>query len=449
MIYEHLRRYGESCPHRYHTPGHKGAGEFEALFPGAGMDITELDFSDNLLCPRGILRQAQEAAADAFRVEMCRFVTSGTTVGNQIMMLTAKRLGGKVLLSRNSHRSLFAALELFEIPAAFFEREEEIPGLLSADREISAVVITYPDYYGRFCALESLAQSVHAAGRYLFADGAQGSHLGFHELLPVPLSRCCDLFTLSAHKTLPALTQGSYLMCSAQALFEIVEECWELLHTTSPSYPIMASLEWAACYMREQGRERLEELRQQLVQENNDFRTVRRVDSPDFTRLVFDFSALKLRDAELDEFFRRRSVYPEICDPECSVFLLSAMDGRESVRILYEALHELDQSFPPKGKSLFSRIFSFGKSGEFRRCERICGYLDAVRASSEWVPLKRASGRTAARNVGEYPPGVPLILAGERIDAEAVEYLQRRSDRLFGNRGNLICVTERSCDDSL
>lgn len=95
---------------------------------------------------------------------MCRFVTSGTTVGNQIMMLVAKRLGGRVLLSRGSHRSLFAALELFEVPSVFFTDEEEIPALLKANPDIAAVIVTYPDYYGRFCQIEALAQAVHAAG---------------------------------------------------------------------------------------------------------------------------------------------------------------------------------------------------------------------------------------------------------------------------------------------
>lgn len=447
VIYEHLKRYAESGTRRYHTPGHKGASEFEALFPGAALDITELDFSDNLLCPQGILKEAQELVADCYRVEMCRFVTSGTTVGNQIMMLVAKRLGGKVLLARESHRSLFAALELFDVPAVFFTDEEEIPALLRADPEISAVIVTYPDYYGRFCRIEDLANAVHAAGRYLFADGAQGSHLGFHERLPVPLSRCCDLYTLSAHKTLPALTQGSYLMCSSQSLFDSVEVCWELLHTTSPSYPIMASLEWAALFMRNSGCERLERLRQQLATENTEFRMVRRIESPDFTRLVFDFSGLKIKEPELAAFFRKRGIAPEITDVDRCVFLLTVMDEPQSVSVLMDAVHELDERVPAMGSSIFSKWFGKSRKGIFPVSERACDYLDAVRAPAEWVPIKRAAGRVAARNVGAYPPGVPLLLAGERIGAEAVEYLQRRQAKLFGNRENLICVTaERDAD---
>ena len=441
VIYEHLKRYAESGARRYHTPGHKGASEFEALFPGASLDITELDFSDNLLCPQGILKEAQELAADCYRVEMCRFVTSGTTVGNQIMMLVAKRLGGRVLLSRASHRSLFAALELFEVPSVFFTEEEEIPALLKANPDIAAVIVTYPDYYGRFCQIEALAQAVHAAGRYLFADGAQGSHLGFHERLPAPLSRCCDLYTLSAHKTLPALTQGSYLMCSSQSLFDSVEECRELLHTTSPSYPIMASLEWAALFMRDSGCERLEQLRRQLAQEDLEFRTVRRIETPDFTRQVFDFSGLKLREPELADFFRKRGIVPEILDVDRSVFLLTAMDGPESVSALMNAVHELDESVPARGNSIFSKWFGKRQDGIFPVCERVCDYLEAVRAPAEWVPFRRAVGRIAARNVGVYPPGVPLLLAGERIGADAADYLQRRQAKLFGNRGNLIRVT--------
>lgn len=447
MIYEHLKRYAESAAHRYHTPGHKGAEGFEALFPGAALDITELDFSDNLLCPQGILKEAQELVADCYRVETCRFITSGTTVGNQIMMLVAKRLGGKVLLSRASHRSLFAALELFEVPSVFFADEEEIPSLLKDNPDIAAVIVTYPDYYGRFCKIEALAQAVHAAGRYLFADGAQGSHLGFHEGLPVPLSRCCDLYTLSAHKTLPALTQGSYLMCSSQALFDSVEECRELLHTTSPSYPIMASLEWAAFFMRNSGRERLEQLRLRLEREDTEFRTVRRIETPDFTRLVFDFSGLKLREGELADFFRKRGVVPEILDLDRSVFLLTAMDEPESVSTLMNAVRELDGSFPARGNSIFSKWFGKSRENFFPVCERVWEYAKAVRAPFEWVPIKRAAGRIAARNAGVYPPGVPLLLAGERIGADAVEYLQRRQAKLFGNRGNLIRVAiEREGD---
>ena len=132
---------------------------------------------------------------------------------------------------------------------------------------------------------------------------------------------------------------------------------------------------------------------------------------------------------------------PEILDVDRSVFLLTAMDGPESVSALMNAVHELDESVPARGNSIFSKWFGKRQDGIFPVCERVCDYLEAVRAPAEWVPLRRAVGRIAARNVGVYPPGVPLLLAGERIGADAADYLQRRQAKLFGNRGNLIRVT--------
>ncbi len=426
-----VREYAAKNSRRFHTPGHKADEAFRAHFPGAELDITELWFSDNLHCPEGAIARAEELAARAWNCSFARFVTSGSTLCVQIMVRAAASEGKKLIIPRASHASVYNACELFGVqplPLGEEELSARCAGsLLASDPEIAGVLVTSPDYFGKaFSELPALSREVRRRGKLMLCDGAHGAHLGFAPGLPPPPAQFCDLTAVSAHKTLPALTPAALLLGAPRAR-ELAFRAFGLLHTTSPSYPVLASVDYARAYMQAYGGERLLRLREfrQRLETELAGSPVRLPQADDYTKVTADISALNVTVAELREYLESRKVYPEITDRERLLFMLTVCDSESSLAALIRALKGLPERFSPREGGERKREI-------FPRPRRSMGYLEAVSADREYVELQNLAGRTAAANVVKYPPGTPEVVAGEVISELAAEHLQSHRESLTG-----------------
>lgn len=432
---------------RFHMPGHKGClpGAFSEIAP---LDVTELAFSDNLYMPQTILAQAQALFAEACGSKGSYMVTDGASAAIAIMLGAAAGWGGKVLCTRNIHRSVTDACVLWNIQPVFIPSETDANGLLlplrpeTAEKyfqenpDVTALLVTSPDYYGKTAQMEKIAEVTHAAGKLFLVDEAHGAHLPYFEgLLPKSAGACGgDLWVHSMHKTMGALTQAALLHCNSTALKDRIEALLPLCCTSSPSYPIMASMDLSrAFYASELNneaflgkilslRERIAAIQGLALLPQNEI---------DITRLTIDVS-LRCGGTAADRFLAGKGIMVEMSDPRHIVLILTPYD--RDYHSLVQALEQLP--FDP----IPAKDIPLPHLPATRLCPR-----DAFFSQWDWLPLQKAKGRISAGSIGVYPPGIPVFCGGEEMDEAGIQYLltmQEQGCALFGCKSGLCAVVK-------
>lgn len=446
----------------FHMPGHKGGRLMPDLssFSFAQMDLTEVSGLDNLQTPEGIIREAQLLAAKAFQSDACFFVVNGSTSGIHAMIMAAFKQGDQVLIPRNCHKSVWGGLVLSGAEPVFVQPEydeerclvthvtpEMVRQAIIENPNAKGMVITNPDYYGLCPQLSEIQKILALHKMNLLVDEAHGPHLIFHPDLPPSAAQCnADLWVQSAHKTLPALTQASYLHIGNQInaldtyLLERVTQYHRLLQSTSPSYLIMASLDYARAYMDEQGKEALDKLLEHLTWTRRELRalgidTMEDFNRPeiyqiDATRLVLDISELGLSGFQGEEILRQAGVQVEMSDSQRLVLVCTVADHREDFERLVDACKQL--SIHMRKREIKSRKLTISR--EIPR--QMLSPKEAFAGNVEWISLEQAAGRICGgAPVGPYPPGIPKYYPGELITASGLEELlenQMQGANLFG-----------------
>ena len=372
----------------FHTPGHKRAGA----------DITELSYSDNLYAPQGVIAEAERDVAHVLGANRSFLLTDGSTSGVFSMLAAVKKEGvSRIAAPAYSHVCVRHAcevlgLELIEIPQtvrAGIPRQPSEEDLETALGYAEALLLISPDYYGNLAPL-SFARTLCAAQKKPFLiDGAHGSHLHFTNDYA---GRYADMWVDGVHKSLPALTQGAVVSAAnafwADRLFESVR----LFRTTSPSYPILASVEYAVKYPRN---EMIEKSAQALK------RALGAYPNDDWTKLVLPFGK---KTDEAQKYLEKRGIYPEFNDGRYLMFYLSPATTVGDLKKLCTVLEKLP------------RVEVFDTEGEIKR-----GNTRAKK--TEWIPLTEAVGRTCAEDAGLFPPCMPLLKKGDTVTERMVSRL--------------------------
>ncbi len=319
---------GQRTPHiSFHTPGHKRSGE----------DITELGYSDSLLTPTGVLLAAERDVAEILRARRSFLLTDGSTCGIFSMLYALKLRGVRSLaFPVSSHRSVYNACRALGLEPVLIPQEvrEGIPrqpteeALSAAAERADALLLTSPDYYG-FLAPMSVAKEIcriHA--KPLVIDGAHGSHLHFTDMYA---GNFADMWVDGVHKSLPALTQGAVVSCKAEAWEGPLTEGVKTFRTTSPSYPIMASVEEAVKFPRNEDIERAAEAFKRA------FGAVR---NDDWTKILILFGE---HADGAQRALEESGVYPEFNDGNYLLFYLSPCTKESELELLGEILKGLSR----------------------------------------------------------------------------------------------------------
>lgn len=390
----------QKSPHfSYHTPGHKRAG----------FDVTELSYSDNLSCPSGCIRQAETELAALVGANRSFLLTDGSTSGVLSMLYAAKTLGVKRLAAETTaHKSVFNGAKLLGIELLLYPPYEggryAITKAEDAVSAADALIVTSPNYYGKIPPLYDLKKLCESRGKLLLADGAHGGHLRHTPSLYA--GEYAEMWVDGVHKSLPALTQGALANAkterSANALFEGVD----VFRTTSPSYPILASVEYAVRYP---AAPEIEKSVRALAAKYPAYLTV----NDDWTKLVARFGA---NAREADGGLQKRGIWSEFCDGENLLFYFSPASKLSDITRLEHALKELFSLYPPATE----------------KAEEACAQrLVSVSGTKKLVALREAEGKIAARNCGLFPPCTTLIFAGERATAEKLKKIEE-APNVFG-----------------
>lgn len=432
-LYDFLAEAGAHGRVAFHMPGHmRSASRFDWIAPFAPIDFTEIDGLDDLHAPEGILRDAMERAALRFGAERTFFLVGGSTVGVLASVTAVCRRSGRahptLLLARNCHKSVWHASLLNRASLRFVQPEihplgfcldvkpEAVRAAMETGGRPDAVVVTSPTYDGVVSDIAGIAEVCHRAGVPLIVDAAHGAHLGFLDpAVPSPVACGADLTVMSLHKTLPSLTQTG-LLHAREAFTDLAAECLDLYETSSPSYPLMASIDGCVAAMGDpslfaQWRARIDELRRAA---GDLFAKPAGVFAFDESKLIL--SADGLSGPETAALLRREyNIEPEMVSAKYVLLMTGAGTGRRHV----DALTPFLERFRGRG-----RRFPDEPLPAPALPEPAMRMDEAMRRTAEIVPPEEAEGRIAATLVTIYPPGIPLAVPGERIDRRVIEAIR-------------------------
>ena len=413
--------YGMLSTHRhgkhisFHTPGHKRKG----------WDITELTYSDNLSCPQGCILEAERDIAEILGANASFILTDGSTSGVFSILYAARGLGVKrVAVCAASHKSVFNACAALGITPLVYPQKTKgkIPYLrtmYALNEEFSqifsvadALFFTSPDYYGNIAELSAIRRYCDENKKLLLIDGAHGGHLHFDRR--VYAGEYADMWVDGVHKSLPAFTQGAVVSARDNRTAEALRRAVDVFRTTSPSYPIMASVEYAVKYPENS---KLKALATEF--EKNEQRIYF---GGDWTKLcaVFGENAFAVQK-ELEN----QSIYAEFCDGNTVTFYLSPATKIREFWVLKKKLTALFTKYPcAETEAEKPPVYEKG-AGE-----------------SEWTDLESAEGRVCANACGLFPPCTPLLAVGEVITEEKLRLLQS-AEQVFGLYENRILVFKK------
>lgn len=453
-IYNYLRKYAKEEINIFHMPGHKLSRGLpkELTNDLLQLDVTEVEGTDNLHYPEGIIKEAQELAARAFGADRTFFLVNGSTSGIQAAIMSVCTRGQKIIIGRDSHKSVVSGLILAGAEPVFVYPEynkefgihegisaKSIDDALIANPDASAVLITRPNYYGICSDIETIVDVVHSHGKPLIVDEAHGAHFPFSPLLPYSSNQYnADICIQSAHKTLPAVTQGAYMHVNgARVDIEKIKFNLAMLQTSSPSYIIMTYLDIARELMQTEGRQRLES----LIGEINIFKSriekisgykvlsdrdlgINTIQDP--TRLVLNVKGLGISGFKADSILREQmAVQVEMADYENIVLISTIADKMLVFESLYESLINLAQlPFDGACNMKTEKLHEFITQQKSEEITSEMSPYEAYAAQKESVELKLSQGRTCAGIITPYPPGIPVLYPGEIIDRSKIDYIE-------------------------
>lgn len=443
-LYDYLKDYAASGIIPFHMPGHKlGKGlphDFGRNL--ASFDITEIPGSDNLHNPTGIIKKAQDLAAEAFGSNRTFFLVNGSTCGIYAMISTICKPGDSLIVARDCHASVISGMMLAGVKPIFIMPEynsilgittsirvDEIRQVLANNPSAAGVLLTRPNYYGICCNIEEIAAAVHSYGKILAVDEAHGAHLRFGTKLPkCAMDAGVDICVQSAHKTLPALTQGAYLHVKSEGIdLERLQYYLTIYQTSSPSYIIMASLDMAREIMQMEGRVKLDTLISLIEEKKTDFydESISFVDNSiikdyctDPTRLVINTAGLGISGFEAEIRLRQiNNIQVEMSDLYNLVCIATVCDTEDSINSLFLSVKQLCRQFAGRNPlQVFSRDF-------MPELPQRCEYSGIMELGSELVVLSKAANRMSKGIIAPYPPGIPVVCPGETISQTAVDYI--------------------------
>ena len=409
--------------------------------PGS-WDLPELPEIGGPLEAEGAVARSQRRLADVVGVDHCWFGVNGATGLLQAGLLAMAQPGEAVLLPRNAHRCLIAACELGGVMPVFlpvpFLSECGHAGAMTANglqqsldpwpdpgRPIAGAVLVHPTYHGYSAEIAELIELLHARGLPVMVDEAHGTHLAFGSTQDSPMSALnagADLVVHSLHKSAPGLAQTAVLWHRAERVDHArLQHSLRRLQTTSPSALLLASCETTLDWMLSSDWSSLVEARRSEASNLIDHlkgRGVRLHPTDDPLRLILATAEVGVSGLDADEHCMLKGLIAELPEPLCLTFCLGFARHRGLARQLERTWQQLVNEGdgvpltaipdPPLHSTSIPALTPD----------------EAQRLPSSIRPLGDCVDRIAAELICPYPPGVPLLVPGERISAARCRWLQ-------------------------
>ena len=442
MLDTKLRNYADTDTYPFHMPGHKrNMDGFENPY---NIDITEITGFDDLHHADGIIKEAQQRAAKLYGADRCYYLVNGSTCGILSAISATTKKGDKIIVARNCHKSVYHALYLRELQPVYVYpevsdyniqgqiRKEDIQEILEQNTDIKAVIITSPTYDGVVSDIAEIAKLVHAYNIPLIVDEAHGAHFGLDESMPQnAINLGADCVIVSIHKTLPAFTQTALLLVNeGKTDCQKIEEFLDIYETSSPSYILMAGIEKCIRIMTENSKELFAVLNQNLDGFYKKMQALQKLHvliEEDFKEKAFEFDRTKILIStentditghQLKEILTDRyQIELEMSCENYALAIATVMDEEDGFRRLAEALIEIDSNCNIQ-KNSYSIREIYTKPVRKYEIHEIDNF------SKEKVSLQQAEGKISSEYIYFYPPGIPILVPGERINSQNIKAIE-------------------------
>lgn len=475
-FFEKLVDYARMAKDAWHTPGHSSgdsvknseyAGDFFRFF---GENLFQADLSvsvpmlDSLLEPRGVIKEAQELAARAFNARYTFFTTNGTSTSNKVLLQTLLKPGDAILLDRNCHKSVHygvivaGAEPIYLMPSVnntygIFGPVpkqrilESMDSALAAGKRLKVLILTNCTYDGLIYDIKDIVTEAHRRGIKVIVDEAWFGYANFHRAFyPSAMAAGADYATQSTHKTMSAFSQASMIHVQDpdfESLQEFFQENFNMQASTSPQYPMIASLDAARRQMAMEGYALLQrtlELAAALKKSINALKRFRVLELEDLiseevrgdgirldpTKLTIDVSASGYSSKEIEHLLlTKHNIQIEKSTFNTITVLITIGSNYSKLNRLVLALANIQRMSGRKRESDTTKVLE-----DFRLSLSPIRFLPryAFYAEGENLPLRDAAGRIATTMVVPYPPGIPLLVPGQIVTEEILNALMTYRD---------------------
>ena len=449
---KYFQHYNEKNLLPLHMPGHQRKAEMGTALPYA-YDYTEVEDLDNLHTPEGILQEAMNRTAAYYGCSDCFYLVNGSSSGLQAGIFTLLEEGDEVVVARNCHRSVFYALSLRKAKIHFLLPEfwedfscfgsvslKEVERLIKEFPKSKALIFTSPSYEGVVSDVEGIARLCHENGLSLLVDEAHGAHFSPKRGTSFPgsaISLGADLVVQSPHKTLCSLTQSAWILGNGQGYSrEKLFFYLSVFQTTSPSYPLMLSLEKATTLLETEGEALFSHWKEVMESFREKARTLSHFSflwekeeacfAMDFTKIFLRVQGIpKLRlGKDLAKLLREDyGIESEMHSGENLLLMTGPFISEEDMDRLFIALKDIERRFgEEKGKPLRSKLLSSALY-QISIADNTLQISEGLKEGEE-LNIRDGEGRICLEYLSLYPPGIPLLFPGEKLTAEKIQGIE-------------------------
>ncbi len=419
MLYDKLKNYNR-IP--FHMPGHKRNIKTLGIKLPYGLDITEVEGFDNLHSPNGILLELNNKINKLYNAKQSYALVNGSTVGILAAINSIVSEGDTVLMARNCHKSVYNAVEIAKAEVEYIMPDYDdfgiFRGITAAQVEsglnenIKLVIITSPTYEGVESEVDAICKTAHKRNIPVLIDAAHGAHLfdRYHN---------ADVVIRGLHKTLPALTQ-----CAAANLYgDLVEHKQfeiklSMFETSSPSYVLLASIEKCIEFIDSK---KFDEYHTKL---NNFYKinlnNLKVLKYDDIGKIVIFTGYTSISGYELADMLRDNNIEPEMAATDYVIALSSVCDSTENFNELKNVLTEIDSTLS---------VNDYNPNTISQLPKKKSNSFDIKDIES--TNLFDCIGKISAEYIWAYPPGIPIIVPGEIINKEIIDYIKNNKQTDF------------------
>lgn len=447
-LYDALLSYVQERPVSFHVPGHKngsvfhskGRDYYEKLMQ---IDATEVEGLDDLHAPEGPILESQRLLSDLYGSQKSWFLVNGSTCGNLAVILGTCREGDIVLVQRNCHKSVLHGLMMAKAKPIFLQTiinkewgtaeglsPKTVKKAIEKYPHTKALILTYPSYYGIGQYMEEIVSIAHEHNVTIIVDEAHGAHFVAGEpFLKSSLVYGADYVVHSAHKTLPAMTMGSYLHVNHGVTnFDEVEKYLRMLQSSSPSYPIMASLDLARAYVGTLTKADLIytknivlAFREQLQQLNGLKVLNHEAAACDLLKITLQSDGT-YTGYELQEALRVEGIYTELADTRNVLLVMPIVKDGDYFHF-EPIIHAIKRAIIYVKKCSKQSIIPQLIVDDEEITELTLSFHQMQEKRKQYISITEAADCIAAETITPYPPGVPYIIEGERLNQTKLNYL--------------------------
>ena len=510
-IYEELEKLNKSGIAPFHMPGHKRSKDAGKMGDYFGIDITEIDDFDNLHDAEGMILEAEKRANDLYGADETYFLINGSTCGILAAVSATVAKGGKIIAARNCHKSFYHAAYLRELDISFLNPAEmviirtddngtdlnkisedkvlwgkiipeEVEDLCEKESGAEAVIITSPTYEGIPSDIRRIAEIVHKHDKILIVDEAHGAHFGLCEGFPRgALDARADIVIHSVHKTLPSMTQTALLHVQGDRVNrELLKRYLRIYQSSSPSYVLMASIDSCISEIIDTNASELSKVVKYKSDIEKETAICKHLFIPD-TTLIPD--PCKVLIACRDDSINGQQIYDilrkeyhiqlEMAGDFYGLAIITGYDKEEHIGRFIAAVKDIDkriddrvQGISTKGNEINENTYFTGLKKAFDHKlvnisadeakklpqtvlpDMVIPFYRAWDGETKETDLSRAAGKIAGDFINLYPPGIPIILPGERFSKELVnrigDYINTGRNvqgvRISGNHSRLVKI---------